>query len=647
MVFVPLPPPSPKKRVEGRTPLTRQRRNQNNKLSTPQHTAKAHPISFFHTVRPASPRTGLSIQFTQSMPRALTAARNFSALREQQAWKVAMGPPITPAPPAHELQSFVADVLTSPGVVRAPRPAGVHPDETSTADAADDNDNALPSAAHLSSAPLATSPSTSTSASPGLQRRHAGASPASSSLGALAHLAPSASPAAQRSPGSAEVASSSARCAPGAAALAAAPTQAAEAALGDSIALDLLSQVPLFAQLSRAQLFVLISRVERRYLPRYSAVLREGTHGHGLLVLLAGRVRVTSLADNVDATLGPGALLGEAWLLGEAQPADVSTLDACLVLKLTDADLSSMHFNFEALGIAGTSDISLPTTVEAELVPNEASQRKLPHEQPQQQQHRHHHPDEAPGSFDPFAQLEEAGVIGGATRPERVARRSDSARAARLPPRLHTPQLPPLLNSRHYRARPETSHWGVHASGAVSAREALATRAREALATRASTRASTARSTEFGGPGWTEPIGLGSRAMDLQDATSSGMRATTAHRQGPIWSKQDKGRILAARRVLRPATTTMLNYYPAPATIASVALDTPSVHSVLDAIYQASAHRAVDVAPIAAAHPVIDPPPARPKSTIGERALMLPRRKGRPGLETEARELRWTAVGER
>src|SRR3954467_626280 len=111
---------------------------------------------------------------------------------------------------------------------------------------------------------------------------------------------------------------------------------------GESI--ELLSRVPLFSELSAAEL-ERISRVSvARSFPAGVRVFHEGDHSDACYLVRSGDLRVTR--EHSDgraialATLGPGDLFGElAMLDGEARSASVETLSDSELLALPAADV--------------------------------------------------------------------------------------------------------------------------------------------------------------------------------------------------------------------------------------------------------------------------------------------------------------------
>jgi CRP/FNR family cyclic AMP-dependent transcriptional regulator len=100
---------------------------------------------------------------------------------------------------------------------------------------------------------------------------------------------------------------------------------------------------PIFAVLQESELQALLGHAVTRTFARGAAILRRGDRGRGMLVVLRGRVRVsTMLEDGREMTLsvvGPGDSLGEMSLLdGEERSADATALEDCAALVIDRAE---------------------------------------------------------------------------------------------------------------------------------------------------------------------------------------------------------------------------------------------------------------------------------------------------------------------
>jgi CRP/FNR family cyclic AMP-dependent transcriptional regulator len=125
----------------------------------------------------------------------------------------------------------------------------------------------------------------------------------------------------------------------------------AREAIGNDAKREALRASRLFQVLEPAELDSVVARAVMRRFPRHAVVVRKGDSSSGMLVILAGRVRVGSVAaDGREVTLavlGPGEVLGEIALIdGEPRSADVTALDDCVMLMVDRAEfLRLLHGN--------------------------------------------------------------------------------------------------------------------------------------------------------------------------------------------------------------------------------------------------------------------------------------------------------------
>src|SRR5215208_2129309 len=107
---------------------------------------------------------------------------------------------------------------------------------------------------------------------------------------------------------------------------------------------ELLTRVPLFAELSATELEQIGSVAIPRSYPKAVRVFHEGDHSDACYIVRSGDLRVTR--EHSDgraialATLGPGDIFGElAMLDGEARSASVEALSDCELLALPAGDV--------------------------------------------------------------------------------------------------------------------------------------------------------------------------------------------------------------------------------------------------------------------------------------------------------------------
>jgi CRP/FNR family transcriptional regulator, cyclic AMP receptor protein len=109
-------------------------------------------------------------------------------------------------------------------------------------------------------------------------------------------------------------------------------------------ALQLISRVPLFSELSRSELERIADVAIPRAFPKGVRVFHEGDHSDACYIVRQGDLRVTR--EHSDgraialATLGPGDIFGElAMLDGGTRSASVETLSDCELLGLPATDV--------------------------------------------------------------------------------------------------------------------------------------------------------------------------------------------------------------------------------------------------------------------------------------------------------------------
>jgi CRP/FNR family cyclic AMP-dependent transcriptional regulator len=108
-----------------------------------------------------------------------------------------------------------------------------------------------------------------------------------------------------------------------------------------------LSRTQIFQSLPPAELDAIADRTAVRRVARNEAVLRRGDPNGGMVVIMAGRVRISVVSeDGKEATLsvlGAGEVVGEISLLdGEPCSADVTAQEDCLLLVIDRAQFLAL-----------------------------------------------------------------------------------------------------------------------------------------------------------------------------------------------------------------------------------------------------------------------------------------------------------------
>lgn len=100
------------------------------------------------------------------------------------------------------------------------------------------------------------------------------------------------------------------------------PTSRAHAVKGATLVYeDVLTQIPLFSDLSKRELSTLAVNCRERDYPAGAVLLRQGESGVGLFIIVSGKVHVTQETPSGDTrdlnTFDSGAVLGELSLLDD------------------------------------------------------------------------------------------------------------------------------------------------------------------------------------------------------------------------------------------------------------------------------------------------------------------------------------------
>ena len=112
-----------------------------------------------------------------------------------------------------------------------------------------------------------------------------------------------------------------------------------DADIGPDARMAALKSSAIFQSLQPDDLKAVLAHAVLRQYPRGTAVLRKGDPGRGMLLIMRGQMRISSmLEDGREVTLGvvgPGEAIGEMSLLdGQERSADVTALDDCAALVM-------------------------------------------------------------------------------------------------------------------------------------------------------------------------------------------------------------------------------------------------------------------------------------------------------------------------
>ncbi|MDF1780600.1 MAG: cyclic nucleotide-binding domain-containing protein [Alcanivoracaceae bacterium] len=120
--------------------------------------------------------------------------------------------------------------------------------------------------------------------------------------------------------------------------------------------LQLLRKMPVFAQLSKSQIEVLLGHMEEVIFPAGSALFEEGDHGDRLYYIIAGFLEVVKAAGTSQArtlaSMGPGESLGEMAIIDELpRSATVAARSEVHALVLTREAFDQVVHDEPAIGV--------------------------------------------------------------------------------------------------------------------------------------------------------------------------------------------------------------------------------------------------------------------------------------------------------
>jgi CRP-like cAMP-binding protein len=119
---------------------------------------------------------------------------------------------------------------------------------------------------------------------------------------------------------------------------------------------ELLSDVPLFEELSDAELSILAQRVRQRRYKEDDTIFHKHDPGIALYVIVSGKVKIHNEApdgsDCIIAILDAGEFIGELAVIdGQERSADATTLAPTELLMLTRDDLHDILQRYPRIGL--------------------------------------------------------------------------------------------------------------------------------------------------------------------------------------------------------------------------------------------------------------------------------------------------------
>ena len=125
---------------------------------------------------------------------------------------------------------------------------------------------------------------------------------------------------------------------------------------------EMLRKLPAFRDLSRKELLQVDELLHQRAYEKNEIIFEEGDAGHGVFIILSGKVRVKSsrkLLEAAAAEFGPGDILGELSLFDEVpRMATALAVEQTLVVALFQAEFSSLLIRNKSIGAKVLLEIS-------------------------------------------------------------------------------------------------------------------------------------------------------------------------------------------------------------------------------------------------------------------------------------------------
>jgi CRP/FNR family cyclic AMP-dependent transcriptional regulator len=127
--------------------------------------------------------------------------------------------------------------------------------------------------------------------------------------------------------------------------------------------LEVLRTVPLFSQVSEADLRAMADLVRERRQPKGSLILTQGDEGETLFLIRSGQVKVAVVAEDgrevILSVLGAGSFFGEMALIDdEPRSAHVIAMEESVLLALRREDFRARLDRSPELGIALLRELS-------------------------------------------------------------------------------------------------------------------------------------------------------------------------------------------------------------------------------------------------------------------------------------------------
>jgi CRP-like cAMP-binding protein len=126
--------------------------------------------------------------------------------------------------------------------------------------------------------------------------------------------------------------------------------------------IKLLKAIPAFRDLSHKEILEVDGLLHERTYERDEIIFEEGDEGHGIFIIVTGKVRVKSSSRLLEMSVrefGPGDMFGELSLFDEApRSATVVAMESTFVVALFQAEFSSLLTRNKNIGVKVLMEIS-------------------------------------------------------------------------------------------------------------------------------------------------------------------------------------------------------------------------------------------------------------------------------------------------
>ena len=126
--------------------------------------------------------------------------------------------------------------------------------------------------------------------------------------------------------------------------------------------IEKLKNIPVFRELSRKEILEVDLLLHERTYEKDEIIFEEGDAGHGIFVIVSGKVRAKSSHKLIEVAVpefGPGDLLGELALFDEApRAATAVAMERTLTVALFQAEFSSLIAKNKNIGVKVLLEIS-------------------------------------------------------------------------------------------------------------------------------------------------------------------------------------------------------------------------------------------------------------------------------------------------